>query len=322
MIKQFSNISSWRQYDITIEAHEVYTLNFRDTRPNTFTFINPNNATLKIATRSIPHEGKYEWKIEGNTTESYAQPIGTNNLYILNDSSLTVDLMVFTVEKDFDPVILKNTNVNVSDVSMEVGTEISGFADGIKLDVNDPQVGDLISKLLSSSTPSGLTNLASLLTQLSSILSGINTLTGSNAVDGKTNLYSLYNRINQLSQGSTVSGQVNLFDLGNKLDTVRSAIGDVVTALGGQPTEYSDAVYLNNVIEFSYTAQSDETIVFPYIMNDGGTTANINRNGSPILTMLENEYFCDLEIRLVAGDVITITSDQPLYRIKYYTRAV
>ena len=315
MIRQFENVSSWRQHDVTIAPHEVYTLSFIDTKPNTFTFINPNEATLKIATRKIPLANKYEWKVEGNTTESYAQPVGTGQLYIMNDSSRTIDVMVFTVEKEFDPVILKNTNVAVSADNVSMGTEISGFAEGIVLDVNNPETATAIAKLMGASAVSGYTNLYSLLAQLQNIYSRADT---TNTATTNSSTY-----LSNLISGAKVSGKTNLFDVVGKLNDVISAVGEVVTALGSEPTvTISDDVYLNNVIEFSYTAEKTETLCFPYIMNDGGATANITKNGTVILTMLENEYFCDMEIKLVAGDVITITSEQPMYRIKYNTKAV
>ena len=64
MLRQFNNISSWRQHVLTIEPHEVYTLNFRDTLPNIFVLHNPNMSTLKIGISSIPRSDAYEFKIE------------------------------------------------------------------------------------------------------------------------------------------------------------------------------------------------------------------------------------------------------------------
>ena len=136
-ISQFTNISSWRKNDITIAPHEVFTLNFNqtNTNPNIFVINNPNQATLKIGISSIPREDSYEFKVEYNTNETMGRPIGSKNIYILNDSSITVKVTVFSIEKEFDPAILKNMNISLEGYTIESSSEISGFKEGIVLPI-------------------------------------------------------------------------------------------------------------------------------------------------------------------------------------------
>ena len=156
MIQQFLNNSSWRKHDINIAPKEVYTLNFRDTLPNIFVVNNPNEATLKIGISSLPRSDSYEFKIEHNTTETLGRPIGTNNLYIYNDSGIPVKIMVFSIEKDFDPAILKNMNVSMDGYTFEATSEIVSIKEGVKIPVTFDNSIDLEMKVLLSDIKSML----------------------------------------------------------------------------------------------------------------------------------------------------------------------
>lgn len=170
MLSQFPDNSSWRQHNITIHAKEVFTLNFRDTKPNIFVVNNPNMSTLKIGLSAIPREDSYEFKVEYNTTETLGRPIGSNNLYILNDSAVDIKIVVFSIEKEFDPTILKNMNVSLDGYTIEANAEIRGIKEGIKLPISldTDSLSSLsgtksgISWLISKEILSSYTNLASL----------------------------------------------------------------------------------------------------------------------------------------------------------------
>lgn len=142
MIQQFNNLSSWRKDEVTIDPHEIYTVNFRDTHPNVFIIQNANAATLRVGISNLPRSNSYEFSIDKNTTEVVGRPIGTNNLYILNDSSINVKILVFSIEKDFDPQILKNMSVSIDAGTIETSGVISGFAEGVTLPVTSPTILD------------------------------------------------------------------------------------------------------------------------------------------------------------------------------------
>ena len=144
---QFNDFSTWRQDTITIQPHEVGTVNFKQTTPNIFVIQNPNVALLKVGISSIPYEDKYEFKVDYNTTETIGRPFGSNNLYILNDSSMEVTILVFSIQKEFDPTILKNMNVSLNGYTIESNSEISGVVDGVTLPVEDKNSSEAIAKL-------------------------------------------------------------------------------------------------------------------------------------------------------------------------------
>lgn len=299
MITQFPNISSWRKEEISIQAHEVFTMNFRDTNPNLFIVGNPNEAVLKISLSAVPRTNSYEFRIESNTTETFGRPIGSNNLYILNDSSVSVKLTIFSMEGEFNPQILKNTNINVDIEKVESSAEISGFAEGISLDVHDSSVTSELLKLIKNGSASGYTNLYNLLFELQTIISKFDVLNSNSVISGHTNLYSL---LNSLSSLNTI--------LSDKLDLIYANMLGVNNAV--------DDNFLNKVTEFTYTAENDCTIIFKWLTNDGGSESHIKIGENTVFTMLVDESFTDMSFNLKSGDVITLDSTSPLYRINYH----
>ena len=299
MLTQFPNISSWRKEEFSINPYDVYTLNFRDTNPNIFIVGNPNQSTLKIGLSAVPRSNSYEFKLEPNTTETFGRPIGSNNLYILNDSSITVKITVFSMEGDFNPQILKNTNVNIDVDQLQASTIITGFGDGISLDVYDSSVTSELQKLIKSSSVSGYTNLYNLLAELQTIISKFDVLNSNSVVSGHTNLFSVLNSLSNLNE-----------TLGYKIDLIYSQMLGVNNNI--------DDNFLNNVTEFSYTAENDCTIIFKWLTNDGGSESQIKIGDNTVFTMLVDESFTDMSFNLKAGDVISIESEQPLFRINYH----
>lgn len=171
MIKQFDNLSSWRKDEITIEPHETATVNFRDTMPNVFIIQNANAAILRVGISNLPRSNAYEFSIDKNTTEVVGRPIGTNNLYVLNDSSINVKILVFSIEKDFDPQILKNMSVSIDAGTIESSSVISGFAEGVTLPVTAPTLLDALTTVqnLISDNNTGTQDILSSLTNFKGV---------------------------------------------------------------------------------------------------------------------------------------------------------
>lgn len=152
-LRQFREYSTWRKHDIVIDPHEVYALNFTDSMPNIFVVNNPNTATLKIGISSIPRVDSYEFKVEYNTTETFGRPFGSAVIYILNDSSVPVKITLFSIEKDFDPALLKNMNVSLAGYTLESSSTIDGVKEGVVLPVQiDANTFDYLIKLFNKST--------------------------------------------------------------------------------------------------------------------------------------------------------------------------
>ena len=356
MIQQFNNLSSWRKEEIKIKQHELYTLNYRDTMPNIFVVVNPNVAILKIGITNLPRTGSFEFKVDYNSTETVGRPIGTHNLYILNDSSKDVTVTVFSIEQDFDPQILKNLNVNLQDYEIQTSALISGFKAGVAMPI-ESEVKDNQQEIISS-----IANLKSV--HLGNIQTAINALVKENTFTGKTD--SILSKLDTLISGQSSGGgggsETSYDDtellalltewknaqgwtnLAAKLSSFDSQLSEILTTIQSDEsntlelhknmkkllnalTVFEDdtvsgsgaATYLNNVTSFSFTASKKCKIHFGWLFYDGGTTANLKIGNTEVLTIMKDERLTDIELELAQGDVVTITSTEPLYRIKYWT---
>lgn len=229
MIKQFNDLSSWRKHDITIEPHELHTLNFKDTRPNIFVIVNSNESQLKIGISNLPRTDSYEFKVEYNTTETVGRPIGTNNLYILNDSSSKASIIVFSIEKEFDPQILKNLNVALNTESLETSSIISGFSEGITVPV-DPALKTNQEEILASLANMKSVHISNLQTSVTDKLTTV-----------LTKLDSLIAKEMTLSgDGITLNGvQTDLTTVHANLGTILTNLADIETVINDFKTQES-----------------------------------------------------------------------------------
>ena len=142
-LKQFNDLSSWREDNITIESGEVFTLDFLDTRPNMFVIQNPNNVVLKCAISVIPRVKNYEFKVEKNTTETIGRPTPTNKIHILNTGDIGVSIKVFSVNTAFDMSVLKNMNVSIDSAIVETDGIVKGFESGVSIPSGNNSIGKI-----------------------------------------------------------------------------------------------------------------------------------------------------------------------------------
>lgn len=131
------SLSSWRTQEIKLSPHEQMDIGFYDTKPNIFMVNNPNEATLKFGIAKMPTSNRYEYKINYSSSDVFGRPTGTGHLYALNDSSIEVSFTLFSITKDFDPEIMKGTNVLIDLDNLETRAIITGMVEGLKLDVKD-----------------------------------------------------------------------------------------------------------------------------------------------------------------------------------------
>ena len=87
-MKQFNNLSTWREETVVVKGKECFDLNFRDTTPNMFVIQNPNNAELFVSISKIPTSKNYEFKIGKNCTDTLGRPTPTNRIYISLESAI------------------------------------------------------------------------------------------------------------------------------------------------------------------------------------------------------------------------------------------
>lgn len=156
-LTQFGGASNWEKYDVTIKPHEMYTLDFVTSKPNVFVITNSNSEIIKVGINNIPTENSYEFKVEANSTETLGRPVGTTKLYLLNNGGTELKLIVFAIATEFDPEILKNTNVNLS---MDGGITVKP-----EMVINDIKPG-LVFKMECSELEELLTETNRLLTEI------------------------------------------------------------------------------------------------------------------------------------------------------------
>lgn len=307
MLQQFHNMSSWRKETVTISPHEVETLDFLDTNPNMFYIINPNIAILKVGIGSLPRKNSFEFKIEPNTSEIVGRPEGSTKLYILNDSSVEINITVFSVNREFDPSILKNTTVVIDGYEIETGSEIRGIAEGVVLPTEDKN-----SSLLLTALQDILTKLGSGIKEYNStnILNQLGSLMSEN-----TNLNTLLRKLNTIAENTS---QIQI----TAENVTQAAYKDDKLLAIIQGENYSEDVYLNNGIEFNYenTSETDKVVVkFKWLFNDG-SISHLYIGERDVLTIFENERLSDFEIIVPPLSTLHLVSDTPLFRMCYCTR--
>lgn len=296
-IEQFKNSSSWRKYDISINPHEVYHLNFNDTNPNIFVVNNPNLATLKLGVTSIPREENYEFRVEYNTTETLGRPIGTRVLYILNDSVIPVKLHIFSIEKEFDPVILKNMNVSLEGQVLESFTTLNGVKAGVTLPVTiDNNYRILLEEILESNNGN--------IDELKNVIKAI-----------KEN-QAVINTENMIVNSVWTSDLIN---------AVIGRIEDIRKILVKEAIKTRHDLQFKSIEEESYiyTATSNnELFHFERINNDGGIL-RIRQNNKIICVLDNGESIDKIDVVLDAGEKIifdspTDNNESLRVRLMYY----
>lgn len=283
-VEQFHNLSSWREDNLAIDPHEVGVLDLLDTSPNMFVIVNPNKALLKCAISTIPTAGNYEFKVEYNCSEVFGRPTATRKLYILNDSEVKANIKIFSVNKEFDPTVLKNMNVNLKDYVLQTDTMIRGYADGVSLPSGKNMIGYVS---LSDTDKQKFDDLNGKLTEIKKSILG-----NANATD-YINLYYLLNDV--IAQ--------NITEIKNKMNAnvIRSNYGFY---------EANDTTYHTDNL-----ADGEQYFKFDFITNDSEKDVYINltlNDGtSKRIVLKTNETINNLELRNVKSFTI-ILSDQTI----------
>lgn len=142
-MKQFQS-SKWQKDLIHIRAGELCTLDFQRSNPNMFMLQNPNAGKVKVGITHIPTTSRWEYIVSANSCDTFGQPIGTNKLYLLNDSGIDITIHVFSNEMEFDMSVLKGFNFNF-DGQMDVSTDgmVNGFKAGVMLPSGNNRLGSV-----------------------------------------------------------------------------------------------------------------------------------------------------------------------------------
>ena len=141
-LRQFTNLSSWKEDDYSIESGELKTIDFIDTAPNTFILQNPNNCNLLVSIGGIPTINNYETKIETNSVKTFGRPTSTRKLYILNNGTRTAKIKLFSIfMQDFDINTLKYTEIDIANATIQSNSFISGFSSSASLPSGTNTIG-------------------------------------------------------------------------------------------------------------------------------------------------------------------------------------
>lgn len=313
MLQQFFNSSTWRKETVTINPHEVETIDYLDTTPNMFYIINPNVAGLKVGIGSIPRANSFEYKVEANSSEIVGRPEGSTKLYILNDSGVKATITVFSVNKEFDPSILKNMNVVLEGVSLEVGSQITSIIDGLVLpteDKNGSTVASTLKSILTLLNATGVKEYNS-----GTILNELKALTSS----GNTTLSTLLNKLNTIAN-NTEKIELNAENVEAIAydDTQLIALIQGMYLNAREHYGFKHYTFKNNVTDFYQGAPSEPYFYdFQFIFNDSDKVLNVKKNDNIILTILPKEKINNLKLVLSIGEELRIEGENAMFRLAF-----
>lgn len=298
-VEQFHNLSSWREDNLTIDPHEVGVLDLLDTAPNMFVIVNPNKALLKCAISTIPTAGNYEFKVEYNCSEVFGRPTATRKLYILNDSEVKASIKIFSVNKEFDPTVLKNMNVNLKDYEIQTDTQIRGFAEGVSLPSGKNMIGYVS---LSDSDKNLLSNLPNILSR-------------TNTIDEKaTTISSHLNNVKMALMGTANPTEyINLYYLLN--DVIAQNITEIKNKINPDVIRSNYGFHDANVTTYHTDSlgEGEKYFKFDFIINDSEKDVYINLTltdgTSKRIVLKTNETINHFELRNVNSFTI-ILADQ------------
>lgn len=145
---QISKASTWRRDVIEIKAGSHYEYDFLDTKPNTFYLQNRGKSEIYVGITEIPAVNDYEFKIEPLSADVFGRPIGTNKLYLYNDSINDIVVTLYSYAGVFDINVLKQLAVTVAGGgSGSGGTSFDGVITGFKTGVSLPSGSNLLGRV-------------------------------------------------------------------------------------------------------------------------------------------------------------------------------
>lgn len=275
-LRQFNNLSSWKENDYIIESGELKTIDFIDTAPNTFILQNPNGSNLYVSIGGIPTVNNYETKIEANSVKTFGRPTSTRKLYIFNNGTKDVKIKIFSIfMQDFDINTLKYTEIDIASATIQSNSFISGFSSNASLPSGTNTIGKVgLENSVSNTITQINNNLSSQKTNIENIKSNIyeiknNNLTITRALGISDNYsYTYENNIADLTitnYSSTTKKIVHFNYLFNDNCDVDIKIGNetVLTVLGGEQLadiEIEIAPSQSLTIVKSSTATEEDTI--------------------------------------------------------------
>ena len=236
VLRQFQNLSSWREQTVTIKAEETKEVDFNDTQPNMFILQNPNSATLKVSIDSIPRENFYEFNVDKNSVKSFGKPTGTRKIYVLNTSSSDVLIRVFSINDKFDMNVVKDLIPSIEETTLKTDGIVKGFSSGVSLPSGNNTIGTVnVESQVKTALTSITSRQATMLTALDTTktkATNIENNTSDMLLDNDTIIDLLGDIKTNTAGGSSGSGGssgygTDLTNVENKLDTIQTALNTI-----------------------------------------------------------------------------------------------
>lgn len=250
VLRQFNDLSSWREQTQIIKGGEVKEIDFTDTTPNMFIINNPNPATLKVSIDSIPRLNNYEFNVDKNSVKSFGKPTGTRKIYVFNTSASDVNIKLYSIKDTFDMNVVKDLIPSIEETTLKTDGVVKGFQAGVSLPAGNNTIGTVN---VESQVKTALTSLnsrqATMLTALDTTktkATNIESNTSDMLVDNDTIidlLGDIKTNTSNIGSGSGSSGGSSV-----DLSTIETALANVETALDTIKTGVSDNLTQNTDI--------------------------------------------------------------------------
>lgn len=124
---------TWRTQTVTVKANRITDV-YCDGNPNVFWIKNTGESPIYIKLDGQPTEKFHDKLIMGFSDDITGRPVPTNHFWVLNNTSVDTEIVVYSTEYDFDVMILKKN----------VDTVISGVKEGVNVSVNDNKLSDIM----------------------------------------------------------------------------------------------------------------------------------------------------------------------------------
>lgn len=156
--------------EVVCKAYSTTSIEFFDTNPNYFRVQNKGTGRLYCGVSRMPTENNYDFVCDKESSKMYAEPYRRPYLYILNPTGSDISVIVLSFYAEFEPLSLafSEFKLDLSESVIETTTAIDSFKASLPAGTNN------IGKVQVSNWPSDYakdTNLSSLVTLLNTLLS-------------------------------------------------------------------------------------------------------------------------------------------------------
>lgn len=328
-------LSKWRQQMVEIKPGELKEVYFENTNPNMFFISNFNDMDIYGGLSRIPTAKKHEFIFKAHKQKPFGVPHGKRVLYLLNLSTETAEVDVYSTEMQFDLNVLHDFSVDNVTITADdpVSFELAGVNEGVELPVYNENVNimkdDLksvvsyLSLLLNNEHNAEGVGLIQLLNRLKNIDNGLIKLLSGEVAADSTNLRDV---VQAIVEKETILNADNVTFNGTNLETVHANLSEIINLLNKNNLinniPFNDTVYVDNLGAIYVPANHKKSILhFEWFYNDGADVTFM-ANQNPVLTVKKGEKLTNFNIELNGEyDFVVMSAnndDDTMMRAKYY----